>query len=189
MKQKIILLLVLLIAIGAVGGLSLFFGKGIDRSDNKIACTMEAKLCPDGSAVGRTGPKCEFAKCPDEEIGDVGDGSGTGGGAGIMPYKSGIRGVVTRGPMCPVVRVGEECPDVPYETGIIVSHIDTPSKIFATISQRSDKDGKFLINLPPGDYMVNAVNDGISKTCDSVLVSIGPDEIKNINISCDTGIR
>lgn len=29
-----------------------------------IACTMEAKLCPDGSSVGRTGPKCEFAPCP-----------------------------------------------------------------------------------------------------------------------------
>ena len=29
-----------------------------------VACTMEAKLCPDGSAVGRTGPNCEFAACP-----------------------------------------------------------------------------------------------------------------------------
>ena len=29
------------------------------------ACTMEAKLCPDGSAVGRTGPNCEFAPCPE----------------------------------------------------------------------------------------------------------------------------
>lgn len=27
-------------------------------------CTMEAKVCPDGSAVGRTGPNCEFASCP-----------------------------------------------------------------------------------------------------------------------------
>lgn len=28
------------------------------------ACTLEAKLCPDGTAVGRTGPDCEFAACP-----------------------------------------------------------------------------------------------------------------------------
>jgi hypothetical protein len=28
-----------------------------------VACTMEARLCPDGSAVGRTGPNCEFAAC------------------------------------------------------------------------------------------------------------------------------
>jgi hypothetical protein len=30
----------------------------------KTACTMEAKLCPNGTSVGRTGPKCEFAACP-----------------------------------------------------------------------------------------------------------------------------
>lgn len=29
------------------------------------ACTMEAKLCPDGSSVGRTPPDCEFTPCPD----------------------------------------------------------------------------------------------------------------------------
>ena len=29
------------------------------------ACTEEAKICPDGSAVGRTGPDCEFAPCPE----------------------------------------------------------------------------------------------------------------------------
>ena len=28
------------------------------------ACTEEAMVCPDGSAVGRTGPNCEFAACP-----------------------------------------------------------------------------------------------------------------------------
>ncbi len=27
-------------------------------------CTQEAKLCPDGSSVGRTGPNCTFAPCP-----------------------------------------------------------------------------------------------------------------------------
>lgn len=30
----------------------------------QVACTMEAKVCPDGSYVGRTGPQCEFAACP-----------------------------------------------------------------------------------------------------------------------------
>jgi len=27
-------------------------------------CTLEGKVCPDGSVVGRTGPNCEFAPCP-----------------------------------------------------------------------------------------------------------------------------
>jgi hypothetical protein len=29
-----------------------------------VACTTEAKQCPDGSYVGRTGPDCQFAACP-----------------------------------------------------------------------------------------------------------------------------
>lgn len=34
-------------------------------SSEPRACTMEAKLCPDGETyVGRTGPNCEFAACP-----------------------------------------------------------------------------------------------------------------------------
>jgi tryptophan-rich sensory protein len=32
---------------------------------DQTACTMEAKLCPDGSYVGRTAPDCEFAPCPE----------------------------------------------------------------------------------------------------------------------------
>ncbi|HYD34736.1 MAG TPA: hypothetical protein VD999_01570 [Vitreimonas sp.] len=32
--------------------------------NDQVICTMDAKVCPDGSAVGRTGPNCEFAECP-----------------------------------------------------------------------------------------------------------------------------
>ncbi|MEK7602572.1 MAG: hypothetical protein AAB472_03770 [Patescibacteria group bacterium] len=28
------------------------------------ACSQEAKVCPDGTSVGRTGPACAFASCP-----------------------------------------------------------------------------------------------------------------------------
>jgi hypothetical protein len=31
---------------------------------SQSVCSMEAKVCPDGSSVGRTGPYCEFAACP-----------------------------------------------------------------------------------------------------------------------------
>ena len=34
--------------------------------DKAVACTEEAKVCPDGSSVGREGPNCEFAACPGE---------------------------------------------------------------------------------------------------------------------------
>ncbi len=55
----------------AVGGLiiiALIYGAVIPNLPKTkvagVACTAEAKLCPDGSAVGRTGPNCEFAECP-----------------------------------------------------------------------------------------------------------------------------
>jgi hypothetical protein len=38
------------------------------NSPTRNFCTMEAKQCSDGSYVGRTGPRCEFARCPDESL-------------------------------------------------------------------------------------------------------------------------
>lgn len=32
----------------------------------EVFCTMDAKECPDGSYVSRTGPHCQFAPCPGE---------------------------------------------------------------------------------------------------------------------------
>ncbi len=37
----------------------------------EVFCTMEAKMCPDGSYVGRSGPKCEFAECPKTEVNET----------------------------------------------------------------------------------------------------------------------
>ena len=38
--------------------------KEITKLETPVACTKEAKICPDGSSVGRSGPKCEFVACP-----------------------------------------------------------------------------------------------------------------------------
>lgn len=38
-----------------------------EEPEQQVACTMDAKMCGDGSFVGRQGPNCEFAPCPDEE--------------------------------------------------------------------------------------------------------------------------
>lgn len=32
--------------------------------NEKMMCTDEVKVCPDGSFVGKTGPQCQFAPCP-----------------------------------------------------------------------------------------------------------------------------
>lgn len=44
-----------------------FLAKEVDEKE--IACTKEAKICPDGTAVKREGPDCEFPKCPGETEG------------------------------------------------------------------------------------------------------------------------
>lgn len=32
-----------------------------------VACPMDARICPDGTTVGRQGPNCEFTKCPNQQ--------------------------------------------------------------------------------------------------------------------------
>lgn len=58
MKKKIIIGIIVAVAviILIIIGFGIYFTKG--------GCTKDAKLCPDGSGVGRIGWKCEFAPCP-----------------------------------------------------------------------------------------------------------------------------
>jgi len=59
-KTFIFLIIILVILILSVGGFYFFTNKKV----NTVACAQEAMICPDGSAVGRTGPNCAFAPCP-----------------------------------------------------------------------------------------------------------------------------
>lgn len=68
-SEKIIYVIIgLVIAAGIFGGyLALASWQNLwpfESKPEQIACTQEAMLCPDGTAVGRTGPNCEFAECP-----------------------------------------------------------------------------------------------------------------------------
>ncbi len=58
-KTKIILGIVALVLIAGV-----IYVEYPKQTNDSAICTMEAKLCPDGSYVGRTGPSCEFSECP-----------------------------------------------------------------------------------------------------------------------------
>lgn len=55
-KFRIILGVLFLLMFGLV-----FFYLKINKP-----CTLEAKVCPDGSFVSRAGPNCEFAPCPNQ---------------------------------------------------------------------------------------------------------------------------
>ncbi len=63
MKNALIIIVIILV----VGGIVYAFTRPTTpdiHDDNQVVCTMDAKMCPDGSYVGRTGPNCEFAACP-----------------------------------------------------------------------------------------------------------------------------
>ncbi len=64
----IVSILVAVIAIGAYLVAANFWSFWPYGAEDGIACTMEAKICPDGTGGGRTGPNCEFAACPGEII-------------------------------------------------------------------------------------------------------------------------
>ncbi|MBX9765300.1 hypothetical protein K2X83_01520 [Patescibacteria group bacterium] len=60
-----------LIVVGGIAGLFLVYAFLVPQLQNPnqrlpdaTACTMDAKMCPDGSYVGRIAPRCEFAPCP-----------------------------------------------------------------------------------------------------------------------------
>lgn len=69
-------LMILIVVIVGVAGYFVF----VQKFDTQIAtsptpsdgvfCTQDAKLCPDGSYVGRTGPQCEFTPCPTSAVKD-----------------------------------------------------------------------------------------------------------------------
>lgn len=53
---------------GTVDQIVIELQAGSDDPAQPVACTMDAKMCPDGSYVGRVGPNCEFAPCPGSEF-------------------------------------------------------------------------------------------------------------------------
>lgn len=81
------------ILFGIIMALMIFLISCTPAQNTPQACTMEAKLCPDGTSVGRQGPDCEFAKCPDVKVGMANPASvyceQNGGAVNIITDKDG----------------------------------------------------------------------------------------------------
>src|SRR3989344_9581865 len=57
---------ILLIIIIGFGGF--VYRNAIEYPTRSVACQMDAQVCPDGTAVGRTGPSCTFPACPPPNV-------------------------------------------------------------------------------------------------------------------------
>lgn len=108
---------------------------------------------------------------------------------GIAPYDSGVEGVVSLGPTCPVMGEGDDsCMDKSYQTTINIFRSDG-TKSLPFVSVESNKDGRYKAMLPPGDYVLWPQGGDPLPYCSSQGVTIRHSEIIEVNFSCDTGIR
>lgn len=248
------------------------------------ACTKEAKLCPDGSSVGRTGPHCQFTACSSTDVPTTSATTTLAIGANaiingttigvldlvedsrcpidvqciqagtvrvrtsidsydlaftftlgqpqvventtitlvsvipaekyaraiyqpddyrftftvapkaiptpvvILPSSSGVRGMVSLGPICPVERIPPDpaCALKPYATAIMVYRAGSKSPF---VIGNSNASGAFEFSLPAGSYALAAKGGTMFPRCNETSVTVVSNAYAIADISCDTGIR
>lgn len=165
-----ILIVLTIVGVLALGGGIYYYL--VKNSQKSIGCTQEAKVCPDGSAVGRTGPNCEFAVCPEVKTGI-------------------LEGRITIGPLCPVERIPPDPNCQPTEATykawqIAVYTLDKKTKI---VQIEPDLDGSYQIELPVGNYLVDFEEEHMFGRSLPTSVVIEKEQTKVLNIDIDTGIR
>lgn len=64
--MRTLLIGIIFIIVIGIGGFA--YRAVIEQAPQPLACPADAKVCPDGTAVGRTGPSCTFPACPAPNI-------------------------------------------------------------------------------------------------------------------------
>jgi hypothetical protein len=133
-------------------------------------CTADAKMCPDGSAVGRDGNNnCEFFPCP--------------------KTNNTLYGRVTIGPLCPV----EPCSKEANFSDVRVHVYQSPGKAeLASVMVQSD--GYYGVFLLPGNYFVNVTDSkgnafGLPGSSITQQITIEKGHEIELDFDIDTGIR
>jgi hypothetical protein len=98
---------------------------------------------------------------------------------------SGIEGVALIGPSCPVQQAGVPCPDKPWE-GVVVVEDLAGREVTRTMS---DAEGRFSIELPPGEYVLRTVIKGAVAAPVDAPVSVEAGQVAEVELRLDSGIR
>jgi hypothetical protein len=103
------------------------------------------------------------------------------------PPSSGIEGLVTIGPMCPVERIDTPCPDKPYQATIVVK--DGQGGEVARV--QSGEDGRFRVALTPGAYTLapQSSNPGGFPIAKEQQVEVQVGAFTTVSVQFDSGIR
>lgn len=98
---------------------------------------------------------------------------------------SGIDGQVTIGPTCPVVQVGMDCADKPFQAEFVV--LDKNGREVLRFS--SDPQGLFKVNLDPGDFRLHPVSTGVMPYAADQDFIVTEGQFTHLTIQFDSGIR
>jgi len=102
-----------------------------------------------------------------------------------QPVNSGIEGQVFIGPMCPVVREGEECPDQPYQAVLTVNSFEGER----IVQVQTDKEGRFRIPLQAGEYILHPESPNVMPFAKEQTVVVEDGVFTQIIVNYDSGIR
>jgi len=98
---------------------------------------------------------------------------------------TGISGVALVGPSCPVAREDDPCPDKPWP-GVVVARTLSGTEVGRAAT---DNEGRFSIQLPPGNYRVVTLTTGIFPAPASVEVIVIAGQMTPVELLLDSGIR
>ena len=101
------------------------------------------------------------------------------------PTDSGVEGQVLIGPMCPIVQIGQECPDQPYQAVLTVSN-STGERI---VQIQTEKDGTFKIPLAPGEYILHPESPNVMPSAQEQSFTVETGKFTKLTVSYDSGIR
>jgi hypothetical protein len=100
---------------------------------------------------------------------------------------TGIEGQVSLGPMCPVAKKDEPCPDQPYQATLTVL---TPAgeKI---LQFTTDAEGKFHLDLAPGNYLLRpeSPKGQMRPRAQEQPFSVSAGQYTSLNVQYDSGMR
>ncbi|HMC71479.1 MAG TPA: carboxypeptidase-like regulatory domain-containing protein [Mycobacteriales bacterium] len=98
---------------------------------------------------------------------------------------TGVEGLVTAAPTCPVQRPGQSCPPAPVAG--TVQAVDATGQLVA--SAATDGNGAYSLHVPGGSYTLHVNHDGQYPRCPDVPVTVSDGSMTKADIDCDTGIR
>ncbi|HUG33869.1 MAG TPA: hypothetical protein VMJ90_03800 [Anaerolineales bacterium] len=101
------------------------------------------------------------------------------------PTDSGVEGQVFIGPICPVVQIGQECPDQPYQAVLTVLSPDGRE----IVQVQTDEHGIFKIPLAPGEYILRPESPNVLPFASEQPFVVESGMFTQVIVNYDSGIR